>query len=181
MTTTLRKSTDVPEPAVADTASASDALPRGDARVVYLHRGPAGNDATLDDRVKREQDVEPWLWTSLPPQSLGRQVYLEFVTANKPTAHEMHQVARAYRAYKFGEITAAVVAIMVDGILDMLARWQQYRQAREIQRALSELDDRTLHDLGLYRGEIGSVAAELTGSAERTRMLSTLTRNGFLM
>ena len=93
----------------------------------------------------------------------------------------MHQTARAYRSYKFGEITVAVVTAMVDGIVEMLVRWQQYRQAREIRRALAELDDRTLHDLGLYRGEIGSVAAELSGNAERTRMLSTLTRHGFLM
>jgi len=177
----MRKSTDVLEPAQADKAAASDTLPHGDARVVYLHPGPAGNDPSHDDRVTRERNGEPWMWTSLPPDSLGREAYLAFVTATKPTAYEMQQVARAYRSYKFGEITAAVVTAMVDGILDMLARWQQYRQAREITRALGELDDRTLHDLGLYRGEIGSVAAEMTGSAERSRMLSTLTRNGFLM
>ncbi len=179
--TTLRKPTDVPEPGVADKALASDPMPRGDARVVYLHRGPAGNDPLLDDRVKRERDIEPWLWTSLPPDSVGAQAYLEAISATKPGATETHQAARAYRSYAFGEITVAVVTTMVESILEMLARWQQYRQAREIRRALAELDDRTLHDLGLYRGEIASVAAEVTGSAERTRMLSALTRNGFLM
>lgn len=181
MTPTLRKPTDVPEPGVADKALASDPLPRGDARVVYLHRGPAGNDALLDDRVKRQRDIEPWLWTSLPPDSASAQAYLEMISATKPGATEAHQAARAYRSYAFGEITVAVVTTMVEGLLEMLARWQQYRQAREIRRALAELDDRTLRDLGLYRGEIASVAAELTGSAERTRMLSALTRNGFLM
>ena len=42
-------------------------------------------------------------------------------------------------------------------------------------------DHRMLKDLGLDRSEIGSVAAEMTGDAERTRMLSALTRNGFLI
>lgn len=181
MTTTLHKPTDVPEPGVADNAFASSPLPRGDARVVYLHRGPAGNDARLDDHDKRKRDIEPWMWTSLPPDSLGAQAYLEMISATKPGATEAHQAARAYRSYAFGEITVAVVTTMVEGILEMLARWQQYRQAREIRRTLGELDDRTLRDLGLYRGEIGSVAAEHTGTAERTRMISTLTRNGFLM
>src|SRR5262245_5253665 len=181
MTTTVRKSTDVSETAVPDQAAASDTLPRGDARVVFLHRGPAGNDAELIDRARRDRGVEPPLWTSLPPDSLAAEDYLEMVSATKPGATEMHQVARAYRSYAFGEITVAVVTTMIEGLLEMLARWQQYRQAREIRLALAELDDRTLHDLGLYRGEIGSVAAEMTGTAERTRVLSTLARNGFFM
>ena len=181
MTTTVRKSTDVTETAVPGQAPASDTLPRGDARVVFLRRGPAGNDAEHTGRAERDREVEPPLWTSLPPDSLAAEDYLEMIAATKPGATEVHQVARAYRSYAFGEITVAVVTTMVEGVLEMLARWQQYRQARDIRRALAELDDRTLHDLGLYRGEIGSVAAELSGTAERTRMLSTLARNGFLM
>jgi uncharacterized protein YjiS (DUF1127 family) len=180
MTTTVRKSTDVTETAVSDQAPASETLPRGYARVVFLHRGPAGNDAELVDRAPRDREVEPPMWRALPPDSLAAGDYLEMIAATKPGATEMHQTARAYRSYAFGEITVAVVTTMVDGILEMLARWQQYRQARQIRRALAELDDRTLHDLGLYRGEIGSVAAELSGHAERTRMLSTLARDGFL-
>jgi uncharacterized protein YjiS (DUF1127 family) len=181
MTTTVRKSTDVPETAVSAQAPASDTLPRGDARVVFLHRGPAGNDAELVDRARRDRESEPPVWTSLPPESLAPGDYLELIAATKSGATEVHQTARAYRSYAFGEIAVAVVTTVVEGILEMLARWQQYRKARDIRRALSELDDRTLHDLGLYRGEIGSVAAELSGSAERTRMLSALARNGFLM
>jgi len=177
MTTTVRKSTDVPETTVADRTPAS-ATPCGDARVVYLHRGPAGNDA---EHAPRHREIEPWLWTSLPPHSFGDQAYLDMVARTKPDAREMHRAARAYRSYTFGEVTVAVVTAMVDGMVEMLARWQRYRQARQIRLALGELDDRTLRDLGLYRGEIGSVAAEMSGNAERTRMLSTLARNGFLM
>ena len=53
--------------------------------------------------------------------------------------------------------------------------WQRYRRrrdARAIYMALSDLDDRTLRDLGFHRSEIGSVAAEATGEAEPTRVLA---------
>ena len=43
------------------------------------------------------------------------------------------------------------------------------REAREVYEALRGLDDRTLHDLGFTRSEIGSVAAEASGLAEHTR------------
>lgn len=51
-----------------------------------------------------------------------------------------------------------------------LVRARQRRQARAIYNALQQLDDRTLHDLGFYRDEIASVAAETTGQAEHTRI-----------
>jgi uncharacterized protein YjiS (DUF1127 family) len=52
-------------------------------------------------------------------------------------------------------------------------RWRIQRDAHVTRRALAQLDDRTLHDLGFHRSEIGSVAAELGGSAraERQRVL----------
>jgi uncharacterized protein YjiS (DUF1127 family) len=53
-----------------------------------------------------------------------------------------------------------------------LRAWVRHREARGTAIELHALDDRTLRDLGFSRAEIGSVAAELSGSAERTRLLA---------
>lgn len=50
-----------------------------------------------------------------------------------------------------------------------MAAYRRGREARAIRHALSELDDRMLHDIGCHRDEIASLAAEMTGSAEATR------------
>ena len=54
------------------------------------------------------------------------------------------------------------------------ARHRQRQQAKDIHDTLWDLDDRTLRDLGLDRGEITSLAAEVTGRAEPTRVRALL-------
>jgi uncharacterized protein YjiS (DUF1127 family) len=54
------------------------------------------------------------------------------------------------------------------------ARRQQRRNSGAIYDALRDLDDRTLHDLGLDRSEITSIAAEVTGRAEPARVRALL-------
>ena len=52
------------------------------------------------------------------------------------------------------------------------ARWARRRHARATYLALSEIDERTLRDLGLHRSELMSVATEISGGAESTRARS---------
>ena len=49
------------------------------------------------------------------------------------------------------------------------ARWSRLRQARATYLALSEMDERSLRDLGFHRSELMSVATEISGGAEPTR------------
>ena len=51
----------------------------------------------------------------------------------------------------------------------MRARWARHRRAADTYAALSTLDTCTLRDIGLHRSELLSVAAEISGEAERTR------------
>jgi hypothetical protein len=55
-------------------------------------------------------------------------------------------------------------------IVDHCAAWQRKRYAREICRALRDLDAHTLRDLGLDSGELGSLAAEIDGDVLPTRV-----------
>ncbi len=48
-------------------------------------------------------------------------------------------------------------------------RWLRARQTRATARALDLLDDRLLHDIGLDRSEVLSIAAELHGQVARER------------
>ena len=57
----------------------------------------------------------------------------------------------------------------------LAASWKHYRQAMQIYGALRQLDTRTLHDIGLDRSEIGSVAREVAGLAERQRLTALRT------
>jgi uncharacterized protein YjiS (DUF1127 family) len=51
-----------------------------------------------------------------------------------------------------------------------MSAWRRHRVERLNTLALRRLDARLLRDLGLDRSEAGSVACELSGSAERTRL-----------
>jgi len=126
--------------------------------VVFDPRGPAANDAG----------------------SAGSDAAIEAIVRTKPGARELHDAGRARRSYALGEILAAMATAVADLARDMYARNVRRRQARAVRAAFGELDAHTLRDLGLDRSEIGSLAAEVTGGAERTRRLAVLTWSGYV-
>ena len=89
----------------------------------------------------------------------------------RPSGVELHASGRARRSQELARVIAA--AWRAAGALAgrTFANWRRTREARATSRMLSALDDHTLRDLGFHRSEIGSVAAEVHGTALPTRML----------
>jgi uncharacterized protein YjiS (DUF1127 family) len=67
-------------------------------------------------------------------------------------------------------IVRAIGTAIGDHARAIALRWRAYREMRRTCLALGGLDERTLRDIGVSDGEIGSIAAELAGRAERTRI-----------
>jgi uncharacterized protein YjiS (DUF1127 family) len=178
-TKTMHNSTELLQFAASDETAAPDVLARGDAPIFFLRHEPASNDdAPVDPPSSREQ-IETWMRHTVAANGFGGSP--ETVLMTKPESWALHRAARAYRAYAIGEIIAALLVGAVDFVREVHARWLKRSRSRAIHAAFGELDDHALRDLGLHRSEIGSLAAEVTGGAERTRMLALLTRSGFLM
>jgi uncharacterized protein YjiS (DUF1127 family) len=84
----------------------------------------------------------------------------------------LHYAARRHRLQLLARSIAAALRRVAAVAARMRAQWQRRRKARATYLALSRLDSRTLRDLGFDRSEIQSVAAEISGSADSTRVLT---------
>jgi len=152
-----------------------EVAPRGvftysDTPFVILQRGFAGNDAICEDPAISADEVERRAQHARAANGLGDVAPIDTPASAWPTSYEPHQGARAHRSFTLGEII--VVVLQATGAIARRAhaRHRQRRQARAVYDALRGLDDHTLHDLGFDRSEITSVAAEVTGEAEPTRV-----------
>jgi uncharacterized protein YjiS (DUF1127 family) len=142
----------------------------GDASLAILRRGPAGNDALCEDPEITKDEIESWAQHARAANAFGGLETTETASSARPTSYQLHQAARADRSFTLGEIIVAVIQAAGAIARRAYARHRRRRQARAIYNALHQLDDRTLRDLGFDRSEIRSVAAEVTGEAERTRV-----------
>jgi uncharacterized protein YjiS (DUF1127 family) len=82
------------------------------------------------------------------------------------------RTARARRAQALSRLLLAAARRARDAVAQAWLTYRRRRHTRAIYAALSDLDDRTLRDLGFHRSEIWSVAAEATGEAEQTRTIA---------
>jgi uncharacterized protein YjiS (DUF1127 family) len=88
---------------------------------------------------------------------------------------ESDAAARDFRAASLRAILAAISASLFAQFKRLYNSWHRYQLAAATHRALSQLDARTLHDIGLDRSELHSIARELTGEIDRTRAHSLMT------
>jgi len=142
---------------------------RNDAPALLLRRGPAGNDAACEGPAIVTSDPGSWAQHALAANGFGGDATPDSPVPQWLASELLLEAARAHRSAIL--TTIIVSAIRTVGALARLARmrYRQRREAKAIYEALRELDDRTLHDLGIARGEISSVAAEATGLAPYTR------------
>lgn len=151
-----------------------DDVPRGpvvrnDAPAVLLRRGPAGNDAACEGPAIVTNDAKSWAQRALAANGFGGDATPDSPVPQWLASELLLEAARAHRS---ATLTAIIVsAIRTVGALArrVRRRYRQRQEAKAIYDALQELDDHTLHDLGLARSEISSVAAEATGQAPYTR------------
>ena len=156
----MRKSTELESLAVLEEVAPRGVITCGDTPVVILRRGSAGNDATCEDPATPTDDIEAWARHAL-------------------AANGLHQVALTRRSLLLGDLIVAAFRAAIALARRAYARHGQRRRARATYDALRQLDDRMLHDLGFDRSEMTSVASEVTGEAERTRVHALLTSHGF--
>jgi uncharacterized protein YjiS (DUF1127 family) len=91
---------------------------------------------------------------------------------------QLYHCARAHRSRQLARIVGTTLRAVAAMARRMYVGWQRSRQAGATYVALHELDARTLRDLGFDRSEILSVAAEVAGNADSTRVRSVQARHG---
>jgi uncharacterized protein YjiS (DUF1127 family) len=95
-----------------------------------------------------------------------------------PLSLQLHAAARAHRSAQSGRVARAMLRAACDLARRSAAAWRSRRLAKRAYVELQLLDIRTLRDTGLDRSEITSIAAEILGQAERTRLRVTQMHGG---
>lgn len=148
-----------------------------DTPVFILLRGAAGNDvASGDPPTLRDDEIK--LSAQGTTDGVGGTATIDTAASAQLPKYELHRAARAHRSLMLGEIVIAAIRAAVAITRRAYARHGKRREAWAVQDALRELDDRTLRDLGFDRSEIKSLAAEITGEVEHTRVLTLWTSHG---
>ena len=128
----------------------------------------ASNDAAFDHEQSTTVELAAWAQRASMANGFGETGLCD-ATVPFAVSHVHSQPARASWSASLREILAAMINALWDNARGWTAQWKQYQLQRATYDALGELDARTLHDIGLTRSELRSVAVELTGEAEPTR------------
>lgn len=170
--------------------SLEEAAPRNATRstapVVRLQRDPAVNDpmhadVPADTRFLAAarlglvgsysgDEIDPWSRQAAAANGFGDVASIDGAFSAWPSSLALYQEAHSHRAVFLGGIFAAAMQSVGALARRAYAGYRQWRQARETYMALRELDDRALRDLGFARDELISIAAEVAGGTECTRV-----------
>ena len=129
---------------------------------------PASNDAAFDREQSTTSELAAWAQRASMASGFG-EIGASVGAAPFSISRPHQQPARSSRRASLPEILTAMVDAVRDWTRGRIVQWKQNQLQYATYRALDQLDARTLHDIGLDRSELRSVAIELTGASERTR------------
>ncbi len=90
---------------------------------------------------------------------------------------ELERLAKAHRSRVIRQILRKALRAVGGFARRVITQWKHRQYARATYAALRGLDARVLRDLGFHRSELMSIAAEMSGAAESTRILVRHSRN----
>ena len=128
----------------------------------------ASNDGAY--ATDRAAELDGWARRAATANGFGDARADAQVMPQGPDAYRLTLEARSERSASLAAILATLAAAVASAVRRLHASWSMARSARATYRALRQLDVRTLHDLGLDRSEMRSVAAEIAGESDRTRV-----------
>jgi uncharacterized protein YjiS (DUF1127 family) len=135
------------------------------ARVVPL-RQPAPSDRGAGMEAVAGNGSAAWQSGLVTPADIPTG---DTIPSDWSRSYAIYMAARTNRAFVLGELAAVAMHIVADFMRDVAERYRRRRRESAAREALYRLDDRTLHDLGIDRSEIASVAAEAAGTKELSR------------
>jgi uncharacterized protein YjiS (DUF1127 family) len=118
--------------------------------------------AVNDDDFSGAAELDAWARRTFAANGFG--------DAEVAPAAAAGSVGDPRRRASIAQIVLAIGTAIADAAGRLVARWRERREMRGTYKALAELDAQTLKDIGFGPHEAGSIAAELAGRAERTRM-----------
>ena len=128
----------------------------------------ASNDGAY--ATDRAAELDGWARRAATANGFGDARADAQVMPQGPDAYRLTLEARSERSASLAAIVATLAAAVASAVRRLHASWSMARSARATYRALRQLDARTLHDLGLDRSEMRSLAAEIAGESDRTRI-----------
>jgi len=134
----------------------------------------ASNDSCFDPADSTATELDAWA-----RHAAASNGFADVDAGSSAQPHhaslELYAAARGFSAAGARATLVAMRSSLIDQAKRMYGAWQRHRRAAATRRALDQLDALTLHDIGLDRSELHSIAGELTGEIDRTRAHALMT------
>ena len=143
-----------------------------------LPRGISGRDARRTDSAPARDAIEAYAMHAFAANGFGDANVGRAGQRLLQAGDRLDQGAAVPRSSRMARIVEATLRAVGAIARRIYSGWKRQKQASDTYFALRELDAHTLRDLGFDRSEIRSVAAEIAGDADPTRVLTVQALRG---